>query len=72
MHPNPAPPDILSRRMRMIQPLRLHIKTVDGTWKLAQNKPDTARQGAAARLGAGIGQKLADLAAMMRKIALEE
>lgn len=56
----------LARMMRMIQPLRLHIDTVEGTWKLSQNKPDMARQGAAEQLEAGFGHELATLAGLMR------
>jgi transcriptional regulator len=35
----------MDRLMRMILPFRLNIATVDGTWKLGQNKPASARQG---------------------------
>jgi transcriptional regulator len=37
----------MDRMMRQILPFRLRIATVDGTWKLNQNKPDAARQSAA-------------------------
>lgn len=40
-------PDILARMMRMIVPCRMSIKTIDGTWKLGQNKPTQARKDAA-------------------------
>ena len=61
-----TPNDILTRRMRMIQPLRLHIESVDGTWKLGQNKPDDGRASAASHISGGIGQELGQLAAKMR------
>jgi transcriptional regulator len=40
-------PDVLEKMMRFIVPVRLAIETVDGTWKLGQNKSDTARDSAA-------------------------
>ena len=65
--------DALARMLRMILPCRLRVETVDGTWKLSQNKPEPARQGAADGLAdtppeAGLGQELAALAALMRAI----
>ena len=46
----------------------MRVNSVDGTWKLGQNKPDAARLGAAEALhGAGIGQETALLAALMAK-----
>lgn len=56
---------VMPRMMRMILPYRLQIGTVDGTWKLGQNKPAEARAGAAAGLEA-LG--LADLAKLMQEI----
>lgn len=59
--------DVLTRMMRAIVPLRLTIESVDGTWKLSQNKPEAARLGAADGVGAGTpGQEIAALAALMR------
>ena len=59
----------LARLMRMILPYRFDIETVDGTWKLAQNKEAPARNGAADGLEtSGIGSDLAALAAMMRGV----
>ncbi len=61
-------PDVLDRMMRQIMPVRMRVNSVDGTWKLGQNKPDAARLGAAEALhGAGIGQETALLAALMAK-----
>lgn len=45
----------MERMMRMILPFRLDIGTIDGTWKLNQNKPAAARLGAAAALEARAG-----------------
>jgi len=68
-HMKKVPAETLARMMRMIQPLRLHIDDIDGTWKLTQNKPDTARQGAAAKIETGFGHELAELAALMREVS---
>jgi transcriptional regulator len=40
-------PGTMDRMMRQILPFRLRIASVDGTWKLNQNKPEAARLGAA-------------------------
>ncbi len=64
-----VPAEILTRRLPIIQPLRLHVETIDGTWKLAQNKPDSARTGAADHLSDGVGQDLTGLAHLMRSIS---
>ncbi|MBR9762766.1 MAG: FMN-binding negative transcriptional regulator [Rhodobacteraceae bacterium] len=61
------PQDLMVRLMRMIQPFRMKIETVEGTWKLAQNKPEPARLAAAEALAGGAtGQDLLRLAALMR------
>jgi transcriptional regulator len=44
---------VMPRMMRMILPFRLRITSVDGTWKLNQNKPVDVRERAAAELGKG-------------------
>ncbi len=54
------------RMMRMILPFSLRITDVDATWKLSQNKPDAAREGAAAQVASGFGAELQALAALMR------
>jgi transcriptional regulator len=60
-------PDVLDRMMRQIVPFRLHIGSVDGTWKLSQNKPDDVRLRAADAMEAyGMGQETALLSALMR------
>lgn len=57
------------RLMRMILPFRLHIDSVDGTWKLSQNKPAEARSGAAdAMVKPDIGQEVQSLSRLMRGV----
>jgi transcriptional regulator len=58
---------VRARMMRAIAPVRLVIEEVSGTWKLSQNKPDDARLGAAQHVGAGVGQELDALSALMRQ-----
>ncbi|MCW8842203.1 MAG: FMN-binding negative transcriptional regulator [Rhodobacteraceae bacterium] len=59
--------EALTRLMRMIRPFRLDINDVQGTWKLSQNKPDTARLGAASHVaGSGVGTDLALLSGLMQ------
>jgi transcriptional regulator len=43
---------VMERMMRMILPFRLRITSVDGTWKLGQNKTAEARAGVIAALEA--------------------
>lgn len=62
-------PEALSKLLRMIVPVVFDIETVDGTWKLAQSKPDVNRLNAAEGLATSdIGQMLDDLAALMRDL----
>ena len=58
--------EALERLMRMIVPVRLSIETVEGTWKLSQNKPEPARTAVADQITTGFGAELDDLARMMR------
>lgn len=61
------PPEALAKMMRMIVPFRFDVDTVDGTWKLGQNKPNDARASAANHLQAyGVGQETKLLAALMK------
>ncbi|WP_407491855.1 FMN-binding negative transcriptional regulator [Pseudooceanicola sp. MF1-13] len=60
-------PDALARLMRIILPFVFHIEDVDGTWKLAQHKPEAARLSAANGMeAAGLGAETGALAALMR------
>lgn len=62
-------PDVLLRMMRMIVPARMEIDTVDGTWKLNQNKSDAARVGAATGIRAArLGQETDALADLMMAV----
>ena len=59
-------PEVLERMMRQIVPCRMEIDSVDGTWKLNQNKPDAVRLRAADHVAAaGIGTETRLLAALM-------
>jgi len=62
-------PGVMERMMRSLVACRLTIETVEGTWKLGQNKPGPAREGAAAGIaGAGVpGQERAELVRLMRE-----
>lgn len=65
--PDKMTPAALERMMRQIVPCRLVIESLDGTWKLNQNKPDAARLVAAKAMAtSGVGQQTAMLAALMR------
>jgi len=57
------------KMMRMLVPVELEITEVDATWKLAQNKTEAARLGAAKALkNSAIGAELAALAALMEDL----
>lgn len=63
-------PKARDRMMRMILPFRLHIETVEGTWKLSQNKPDAVREQAAGRVAAvDLGSETPALARSMRTLS---
>ena len=55
--------------MRQIIPIEMSVDTVDGTFKMNQNRSDTARAGAAAALaaGGGPGMEPRALAALMEE-----
>jgi len=60
-------PTTMSKLERMIVPVVFDIEHVDGTWKLAQNKPNAARENAAEHVSeSGLGQMLDDLSTLMR------
>ena len=64
---------LLARMMRQIIPIELSLESVESTFKLNQNRSDTARSGAAAALAAGgtPGTETRALAALMQE-ALRE
>jgi transcriptional regulator len=57
----------MPRMMRMILPFRLRIASIDGTWKLNQNKPEDVRERAAAQLSQGSAAAQA-IAGLMRDL----
>lgn len=57
---------VMDRMMRQIVPFRMAVETIDGTWKLSQNKPDPVRLSAADAVGDGMGSELNQLADLMR------
>ena len=57
---------VMARMLRMIRPLRLTIASVDGTWKLNQNKPAAVRAKAADHLSAQPDSGAQAIAALMR------
>ena len=59
-------PEVLDKMMRMIVPARMRVTGVDGTWKLSQNKPDTARNGVVEQIEASLGAEQKALAELMR------
>lgn len=61
--------DVRDRLMRAIVPLQMRLDTIDGTWKLGQNKTNDARCQAADSVAAfGIGAETDILAALMRGV----
>lgn len=63
-------PDVLDRMMRQIVPCRMRVDTIEGTWKLSQNKPDKVRLNAATHMeGYGFGNEVRILSALMRGVA---
>ena len=59
---------MLAKMMRMIAPVEMLIESIDGTWKLSQNKDDEVRKAAADGLAnSDIGLETAHLAALMRQ-----
>ena len=60
-------PDVLARMMAAIVPFEIELHEVDATWKLNQNKDDSARLAAADAVASSmIGHELAYLAALMK------
>lgn len=55
----------MPRMMRMILPFRFHVTSVEGTWKLNQNKPAEVRARAAEALSKG-NASAQEIAALMR------
>ena len=67
--PAKVSPDQLGKLMRSIMPVELSVESVDGTWKLNQNKEDGVRLQAARHVECdGYGQEAAELARLMRSL----
>ena len=64
---------LLARMMRQIIPIEMSVETVDSTFKLNQNRSETARAGAATALAAGDtpGMETRALAALMQETGKE-
>ena len=59
----------LQALMQAILPVELEVESVDGTWKLNQNRADAARLAAAGHMEAsGLGVETALLAGLMRNL----
>ena len=59
--------DALAKMLRQIVPIAMDVESIDGTWKLAQNKPNDARLAAADALAkTGFGAEYATIAALMK------
>jgi len=60
-------PGAIDPMLRSIQPFRMEVTNVDGTWKLNQNKDNEVRQSSAEHVGQyGLGSEVEALAAHMR------
>ena len=65
--PSKVSTDQLAKLIRSIMPVELSVESVDGTWKLNQNKDDGVRLRAARHAESdGYGQETASLARLMR------
>ena len=61
-------PEVMDKMMRQIVPCQFHIEEVQSTWKLNQNKPDSARVNAANQVeNYDIGSDTKRLATYMRE-----
>ena len=61
--------DALAKMERMIVPIEMTVRDVQGTWKLSQNKPAEVRAAAVEGLGApGAGMEIERLRALMREV----
>ena len=61
-------PDRLGTLMRSIMPVELAVESVEGTWKLNQNKDESVRLRAAGHVESeGYGQEAVSLARLMRR-----
>lgn len=60
--------ETLKKLQKMIVPISMKVTSIDGTWKLAQNKPEEARLAAAKQVKSnGIGQEIGEVSSLMSK-----
>jgi transcriptional regulator len=59
---------VADRMMRMILPFRMTVLSIEGTWKLNQNKDDDARIKAADNMESSIGSEQKAIADLMRNL----
>jgi transcriptional regulator len=64
--------DVYARMSRQIVPVGLNVSDIQGTWKLSQNKPSSARSGATEGVEAArFGAETDELARLMRLVGDE-
>ena len=60
---------VFDKMARMIVPIAMDVKDIQGTWKLSQNKPASARQGASRGAAAAqLGAEVDNIAALMAAV----
>ncbi|MGB0958879.1 MAG: FMN-binding negative transcriptional regulator [Halocynthiibacter sp.] len=65
---NKVSDDAFAKMARQIVPYTFNVDSIDGTWKLGQNKPEDARLGAAGALReSNVGSGLTQLSHLMEK-----
>lgn len=61
--------DVYQRMLRQIVPVKMTIKSIDGTWKLSQNKSDEVRLNASKAVGEnGMGSELSSMSEHMKEV----
>ena len=62
-----APPDFIAAQMKGIVGIEIDIETIDGKWKVSQNRPLADRQGVAEGLSAIDRTEAAEMANLVRR-----
>ncbi len=62
-----APPDFIAAQMKGIVGIEIDIETIDGKWKVSQNRPLADRQGVAEGLSAIDRTEAAEMADLVRR-----
>ena len=61
-----------ARMQRQIVPVKMKVSGIEGTWKLSQNKTESARLGAAQGVAeSGIGSQTGNISELMRKVVVD-